>query len=60
MAAEAETRGIGVIPLSPMALDGRGEPGLVLGYSRLLETQVDEAVAALAASLAASGCTGGA
>jgi GntR family transcriptional regulator/MocR family aminotransferase len=59
VAADAASRGIGVTPLSPMALDGRGEPGLVLGYSRLLETRVDEAVAALAVSLAASGCTGG-
>ena len=60
VAADAATRGIGVVPLSPMALDGRAEPGLVLGYSRLLETRVDEAVAALAASLAASGVAGGA
>ena len=59
VASDAAVRGIGVIPLSPMALDGRGEPGLVLGYSRLLETRVDDAVAALADSLAASGVDGG-
>ena len=59
VALDAAERGIGVVPLSPMALDGRGEPGLVLGYSRLIETGVDDAVAALAASLSASGVRGG-
>jgi GntR family transcriptional regulator/MocR family aminotransferase len=58
IARDAAARGIGVVPLSPMALDGRGQPGLTLGYSRLIETRVDDAVAALAASLAASGVGG--
>ncbi|HYH92167.1 MAG TPA: PLP-dependent aminotransferase family protein, partial [Candidatus Saccharimonadales bacterium] len=58
VAADAASRGIGVKALSPMAVDGAGQRGLVLGYSRVPETRVDGAVAALADSLAASGVRG--
>ena len=52
IAAEAAAVGIGVRALSAMSLDGSGGRGLVLGYGRLPEERIGEAVAALARVLA--------
>ncbi|MGZ9161112.1 MAG: MocR-like pyridoxine biosynthesis transcription factor PdxR [Candidatus Limnocylindrales bacterium] len=55
VAAAAAERGIGVRPLSPMSLDDEACQGLLLGYGRLTPERIDDAVAALAASLTAAG-----
>ena len=53
LANAAASRGIRVDPLSAMLLDGGPDRGLLLGYGRLPEEHIDEAVAALAGSLPA-------
>jgi GntR family transcriptional regulator/MocR family aminotransferase len=53
--ALAARRGIGVKALSPMSLAHGSERGLVLGYSRLTADRIDDAVVALAATLADAG-----
>ena len=52
IAAAAAEHGIGVKPLSPMALDGdRRARGLVLGYGRLSPDGIEASVRALAATM---------
>ncbi len=53
--AAAEARDIRVRALSPMHLEPSPERGLLLGYGRLVEDRVDEAVDALAAVIRAHG-----
>ena len=48
IARAAESRGIGVSALSPLHLAPSPERGLLLGYGRLSEPSVEQAVAALA------------
>ncbi len=49
IAAEAAELGVRVRPLSAMSLVPPGEPGLALGYGRLAQGRIDEAVGVLAA-----------
>lgn len=53
--ADADERGIRIRALSPMHLEPSPERGLLLGYGRLAEGQIDEAVDALAAVVRAHG-----
>ena len=54
LAGAAASSGIGVRPLSPMFLAEPGDPGLVVGYGRLVAERIDDAVAALAAVVRAT------
>ena len=55
IARAASARGIRVRPLSPLHLDQKPARGLLLGYARLVEDQIEEAVTRLAAVLAEGG-----
>jgi len=48
VAAEAEQEGVRVAPLSRFRIDHPVPPGLAVGYGRVTETALDDAVAALA------------
>ncbi|MGA9113421.1 MAG: PLP-dependent aminotransferase family protein [Candidatus Dormiibacterota bacterium] len=48
VAVEAEREGVRVAPLSQFRIDHPVRPGLALGYGRVTETALDDAVAALA------------
>jgi GntR family transcriptional regulator / MocR family aminotransferase len=48
IAEAAASRGIGIRALSPLHLTPRGERGLLLGFGRLSESQIEAAVGALA------------
>jgi GntR family transcriptional regulator/MocR family aminotransferase len=48
VAAEAEREGVRVAPLSQYRIDRAVAPGLALGYGRVTEAALDDAVAALA------------
>jgi GntR family transcriptional regulator/MocR family aminotransferase len=58
IAAAAATRRIGVQPLSPLHLAPSRERGLVIGYGRLPDSRIDDAVRALTAVLRAAGIRG--
>jgi DNA-binding transcriptional MocR family regulator len=51
IADAAARRGIGLGALSPLHLARNPERGLLLGYGRLLETRINEAVDALSSIL---------
>jgi GntR family transcriptional regulator/MocR family aminotransferase len=55
IAEAAASRGIGIRALSPLHLTPRGEPGLLLGFGRLSESQIEAAVGALASVIMAVG-----
>jgi len=55
IAAGAAARGVGVRPLSPLSIDGPGQPGLLLGYGRLDEVRIEPGVATLAQVLRDAG-----
>jgi GntR family transcriptional regulator/MocR family aminotransferase len=57
IADAAEARDIRVRALSPMHLEPSPDRGLLLGYGRLIESQVDEAVDALASIIREHGAT---
>jgi DNA-binding transcriptional MocR family regulator len=48
LAGAAAAAGVGVRALSPLHLQAAPERGLLLGYGRLAESQIEEAVGALA------------
>jgi GntR family transcriptional regulator/MocR family aminotransferase len=52
VADRARARGVAVSALSPLHLTPRPERGLLLGYGRLLEPSIGNAVAALSAAIA--------
>jgi GntR family transcriptional regulator / MocR family aminotransferase len=55
VAAHAERDGVRVVPLSTYQLVERGRGGLVLGYGRLHEDAIDQAVTALAPAVRHAG-----
>jgi DNA-binding transcriptional MocR family regulator len=55
IAQAAAAQGIGVRPLSPLHLTPSKERGLLLGYGRLLESRIEEAVRALSSVVLAAG-----
>jgi GntR family transcriptional regulator/MocR family aminotransferase len=52
VADRARARGVAVSALSPLHLTPRPERGLLLGYGRLPEPSIGNAVAALSAAIA--------
>jgi len=57
VAAEAERAGVGVTPLSRYGVSRPAGPGLVLGYGRVTDTAIDEAVRTLARAIASPAAT---
>ena len=51
VAETARSRGVGISPLSPLHLRPSSERGLLLGYGRLPEASIGDAVAALCAAI---------
>jgi DNA-binding transcriptional MocR family regulator len=59
IAAAAASQGIGVRALSPLHLTPSRERGLLLGYGRLSESQIEPAVRALSSLIAQAGAADG-
>jgi GntR family transcriptional regulator/MocR family aminotransferase len=59
IAAAAASRGIGLRALSPLHLTPSRERGLLLGYGRLAESQIEPAVAALSSVIVDAGAPHG-
>jgi DNA-binding transcriptional MocR family regulator len=55
VADAAASRGIGVGALSPLHLTPNSDRGLLLGYGRLLESRIDDAVDALSSVIKEAG-----